>query len=145
MLLASGVQILTTDFECYNRSDIGTHTYIYTGEYVHTYTATIALASFCRLLRVYVAVGGSGGSGSAATSTDGSSWVSRTNITLSAGTLNSVAYGAATYVAINTGGNKTATSTNGIVWAEGGNLPSSTAWSSIAYGNGRFVARRIFW
>tara|TARA_R110000737_G_scaffold9791_7_gene25557 strand:- start:1426 stop:12609 length:11184 start_codon:yes stop_codon:yes gene_type:complete len=89
---------------------------------------------------VYVAVGGSGGSGSAATSTDGNSWVSRTNITLSAGSLSSVAYGAATYVAINTGGNKAATSTNGIVWTEGGTLPSSNAWASVAYGNGRFVA-----
>jgi len=89
---------------------------------------------------VYVAVGGTGGSGSAATSTDGSAWVSRTNITLSAGSFSSVAYGAATYVAVNTGGNKVGTSTNGITWTTGGVLPSSNAWSSIAHGNGRFVA-----
>jgi len=89
---------------------------------------------------VYVAVGGAGGSGSAATSTDGSAWVSRTNITLSAGTFSGVAYGAATYVAINTGGNKVAKSANGITWAEGGTLPSSNTWASVAYGNGRFVA-----
>ena len=88
----------------------------------------------------YVAVGGTGGSGSAATSTDGSTWVSRDNIALSAGTFSSVAHGAGKYVAINTGGNKSAVSANGIVWAEGGNLPASTTWSSTAFGNGRFVA-----
>ena len=89
---------------------------------------------------VYVAVGGTGGSGSAATSTDGSTWVSRTNIALSAGTFSSVTHGAGKYVAINTGGNKSAVSANGIVWTEGGNLPTSTTWTSTAFGNGRFVA-----
>jgi len=88
----------------------------------------------------YVAVGGAGGSGSAATSTDGASWVSRTTPTLGAGTLTSVAYGAGVYVAINGGGNESITSANGIVWAAGGNLPATTVWSSVAYGNGRFVA-----
>ena len=88
----------------------------------------------------YVAVGGTGGSGSAATSTDGSTWVSRTNIALSAGTFSSVTHGAGKYVAINNGGNKSAVSVNGIVWTEGGNLPTSTTWTSTAFGNGRFVA-----
>ena len=89
---------------------------------------------------VFVAVGGAGGSGSAATSTDGSSWVSRTTPVLGAGTLSGVAYGAGVYVAINSGGNETFTSTNGIIWNAGGSLSASTLWSSIAYGNGRFVA-----
>ena len=89
---------------------------------------------------VFVAVGGAGGSGSAATSTDGSSWVSRTTPVLGAGTLSGVAYGAGVYVAVNNGGNEAFTSTNGIIWAAGGNLSASTLWSSIAYGNGRFVA-----
>jgi predicted transcriptional regulator len=89
---------------------------------------------------VYVAVGGTGGSGGAATSSDGSAWVSRTNVSLSSGTFTGVAHGAGVFVAINGGGNQTATSTNGIAWVSGGNLPASTTWSSIAYGNGRFVA-----
>ena len=88
----------------------------------------------------YVAIGGAGGAGSAATSTDGASWVSRTTPTLGAGTLTGVAYGAGTYVAINGGGNEAFTSANGIVWVSGGNLPATAVWSSIAYGNGRFVA-----
>ena len=94
---------------------------------------------------VFVAVGGAGGSGSAATSTDGSTWVSRTTPTLGAGTLTGVAYGAGTYIAINGGGNEAFISTNGIVWtkstaAANENLPASAVWSSVAYGNGRFVA-----
>ena len=86
---------------------------------------------------VFVVVGSTAG---AATSTDGNSWVSRTNVTLSSGTYSGVTYGAGTFVAINSGGNQVATSTNGIVWVAGGNLPASTTWSSVAYGNGRFVA-----
>jgi hypothetical protein len=89
---------------------------------------------------VFVAVGGTGGAGSAATSTDGATWVSRTNVTLGAGSYVDVAYGAGTFVAIATGTNATSTSTNGITWAAGGNMPATTTWSSIAYGNGRFVA-----
>ena len=94
---------------------------------------------------VYVAVGGGGGAGSAATSTDGSTWVSRTTPTLGAGTLTGVAYGAGYYIAINGGGNEAFISANGIVWtksvaAANQNLPASAVWSSIAYGNGRFVA-----
>jgi hypothetical protein len=88
----------------------------------------------------YVAVGGSSGSGTAATSTDGASWVARTNVTLSAGTYTGVAFGNNIFVAINGGGNQTSTSANGITWSAGGVLPSAAAWTSIAYGNGRFVA-----
>jgi hypothetical protein len=44
-------------------------------------------------------------------------------------------------VAIATGSNSTIRSTNGgITWSNGGNLPSSTTWVSVAYGNGRWVA-----
>jgi hypothetical protein len=89
---------------------------------------------------VFVAVGGGGGSGSAATSTDGISWVSRTTPTLGAGTLTGVTYGAGYYVAINGGGDEAFRSTNGIVWTSAGNLPAAAIWSSVAYGNGRFVA-----
>jgi hypothetical protein len=47
----------------------------------------------------------------------------------------------AVMVAIATGSNSTIRSTNGgITWSNGGNLPSSTTWVSVAYGNGRWVA-----
>jgi hypothetical protein len=51
-----------------------------------------------------------------------------------------VTYGNGTYLAISTGNNATATSTNGQTWVAGGNLTQTTTWTSIAYGNGRFVA-----
>ena len=86
---------------------------------------------------VYVSVGGTN---SAMSSSDGSTWITRTIPTLGAGTYSAVAYGNGVYVAIATGTNASARSTNGNTWVAGGNLPSSTAWSSIAYGNGRFVA-----
>jgi len=91
---------------------------------------------------VYVAVGGSspGGAGCAATSTDGSAWTTRTNIALAAGSFTGVAYGAGSYVCIASGTNLTGTSTNGITWVPGGNMPASTTWESVAFGNGRFVA-----
>jgi len=88
----------------------------------------------------WVAVGGPGGVGGASTSTDGSTWVSRTTPTVGAGTLTGVAYGAGVYVAINGGGNESFTTANGIVWVAGGNLPATAVWASMAYGNGRFVA-----
>jgi hypothetical protein len=59
---------------------------------------------------------------------------------MGAGTLTGVAYGAGVYVAINGGGNESLTSSNGIIWTAGGNLPATAVWSSMAYGNGRFVA-----
>ena len=44
-------------------------------------------------------------------------------------------------VAIATGSNITARSVNGgVSWTLGGNLPSSTTWVSIAYGQGRWIA-----
>ena len=89
---------------------------------------------------VWVVVGGTGGSGSAGTSTDGENWVSRDNTTPPAGTFVSVAYGGTTFVAINDNG-YTSYSSNGITWTVGGALPgSSTNWMKVAYGNGRFVA-----
>lgn len=86
---------------------------------------------------VYVAVGGTA---SAASSTNGNTWTTRTIPTLGAGTYSSVAYGNGTFVAISTGNLATAVSVNGSAWVAGGNLPSSTTWTSVAYGNGRFVA-----
>ena len=89
---------------------------------------------------VYVVTGGTGGSGSAATSTDGSTWVSRTITTPAAGNFVALAFGATKFVALNDNG-ASAISTNGIVWTVGGTLPgSSTDWIDITYGNGRFVA-----
>ena len=88
----------------------------------------------------YVVVGGAGGSGSAATSTNGTSWVSRTTTTPASGTFVGVAYGGTQFVALNSAG-FTATSSNGITWTAGGTLPGSTTnWSDITFGNGRFVA-----
>ena len=89
---------------------------------------------------VFVVVGGAGGSGGAATSTDGSSWVSRTITTPATGTFTSIAYGGTRFVAINSDG-YTAYSANGIVWSVGGNMPSAVGnWVSVTYGNGRFAA-----
>ena len=89
---------------------------------------------------VYVVTGGTGGSGSAATSTDGSTWVSRTITNPAAGNFVALAFGATKFVALNDNG-ASAISTNGIVWTVGGTLPgSSTDWIDITYGNGRFVA-----
>ena len=102
---------------------------------------------------IFVAVGGTGTTPAASSSADnGASWVSRSipgSVTYS-----SVAWGPSGYnnpstsgstsiglfIAIATGSNVTAYSTNGTVWSAGGNLPSSTTWSSIAYGNNRYVA-----
>jgi hypothetical protein len=86
---------------------------------------------------VYVAVGGTN---SAASSTNGSTWTGRSIPTLGSGTYSAVVYGNGTFVAISTGNLVTAVSSNGNSWTAGGNLPTSTTWSSIAYGNGRFVA-----
>ena len=90
---------------------------------------------------VYVVVGGASATGTAASSSDnGATWVTRAISALSAGSYSSVAYGAGTFVAVNTGGNVTSYSTNGVTWTLGGTLPTSTTWTSVAYGNGRFVA-----
>ena len=89
----------------------------------------------------WVAVGGDG-SGGAATSTDGSAWVSRTITTLASGTdeFIGVAYNGVNFVAISQS-DETAVSSNGITWTAGGALPTATGdWVAIEYGNGRFVA-----
>ena len=86
---------------------------------------------------VYAAVGGTT---SAVSSTNGTTWISRTIPTLGAGTYSDIVYGNNIYVAIATGSLVTAISTNGNSWSAGGNMPSSAAWGSVAYGNGRFVA-----
>jgi len=97
---------------------------------------------------IYVAVGGTGGTASAASSGSpllASGWISRTLTALSTGYYSAVAYGAGgsasgTFIAINYNGNITSTSSNGTTWVAGGTLPSSTTWTSIAYGNNKFVA-----
>ena len=107
----------------------------------------------------YVVVGGTAGAGIIASSGDGSSWSART-VPAAAATqyFSAVAYGSTgtglsgntttgLFIAIPTYGNIPVTSTNGSTWAipqtSGGSnvtLPASLAWSSIAYGNGRFIA-----
>ena len=86
---------------------------------------------------IFVAVGGAS---SAISSTNATSWISRTIPTLSSGTYSDVLYGNDIYLAIATGTNVTAKSANGNSWTAGGNMPSTAAWGSVAYGNGRFVA-----
>jgi len=96
----------------------------------------------------YVAVGGASGTAVAVSSTNpiaSANWIARTLTSLSAGYYSAVAYGAGgsasgTFIAINNGGNVTSISNNGQTWTTGGVLPSSTTWTSIAYGNNRFVA-----
>lgn len=89
----------------------------------------------------YVVVGGAGAS-SAASSTTGITWTTRSLPTLGSGSYVSVCFGNGRFVAISTGSTlATATSTNGSTWVAGGNLPAGfTTGTSIAYGNGRFVA-----
>jgi len=98
---------------------------------------------------LYVAVGGASGTGTAAsaaaTATTDLTWISRTPTALSAGYYSAVAYGAGgsnsgTFMAINYGGNISSYSINGQSWLAAGNLPSSSNWSAIAWGNNRFVA-----
>ena len=98
---------------------------------------------------VYVAVGGTGTTPAACSSSDnGVTWVSRTipgSVTYSAVAWGPTGYsttatGSGLFVAISTGSNVTSYSTNGTTWTQGGNLPSSTTWTSITWGNGRFVA-----
>ena len=86
----------------------------------------------------YVAVGGTN---QAVRSITGDLWTNASSMpTLGAGTWKSVAYGSEIFIAISTGNNATAISSNGLAWTSGTTLPSSTTWSSVAYGNGRFVA-----
>ena len=86
-----------------------------------------------------------GGSGGAVTSPDGITWTGsgRTTPTLGSGTYSAIAFGGTTYVIVSTGNNITAYSTNAQTWTTGGTLPASTTWTSLAYGNGRFVAMAV--
>lgn len=74
---------------------------------------------------------------SAATSTDGISWVSRTSAASDG--LRRVVYGNDTFVAIAPSGTTANYSTNGILWNLS-TLPISRSWKSITYGNGVFSA-----
>jgi hypothetical protein len=101
-------------------------------------TPTIASLAYGSATGTFVAVGGTN---SAYSSTNGSTWTSRTIPTLGAGTYSALVYGNKTFVAIGTGTVETAVSTNGTSWSTGGNMPgAATTWVSVCYGNGRFVA-----
>jgi hypothetical protein len=91
----------------------------------------------------YVAVGGASGTGTAATSNNGTTWLAKTPTVLSGSAYySSVCYGANNFVAVSTGSsNVTSYSSNsGANWASAGVLPASTNWISVAYGNNRYVA-----
>jgi hypothetical protein len=63
-----------------------------------------------------------------------------TTITLTGGAIwNATAYGAGTWIAVPSGGNISAISTDGLNWSSA-TLPLSTTYSCITYGNGFFVA-----
>ena len=93
---------------------------------------------------IYVAVGGTSGTASAASSTDGITWTDRSSAitALSGGSYGAITYGNGVFIATNNGGITTSYSTNGVTWTAGGNLPNvgSNYWTNVAYGNGRFVA-----
>ena len=112
------------------------------------YISTLNLYGLAYGNGIYVAVGGASGTATAVSSSaplTASGWISRTITALSAGYYSAVAYGAGgatggSFIAINNGGNITSISNNGSSWTAGGTLPSSTTWTSIAYGNNKFVA-----
>ena len=109
-----------------------------------TSTAKTDLAGLAYGNGIYVAVGGTTGTASAVSSTNGSTWIDRSSAitALAAGNYSAITYGSGRFMAIATGADrKTSYSTNGVTWTAGGLLPSAaTTWSSVAYGNGRFVA-----
>ena len=92
---------------------------------------------------IYVGVGGTTGTASAVSSTDGSTWIDRSSAitALTNGNYAGVAFGGNVFVAVSAGtGLTTSYSTNGVVWTKGGDLPIGFISAvSIAYGNGRFV------
>ena len=113
-----------------------------------SWSATVSNASTNQNLKsvaygggYYVAVGGASGTGTAASSSDGTTWVARTPTSLSAGYYSAVAFGNGTFIAVNNGALITTVSTNsGATWTAGGTLPVGfTTAVAIAYGNGRFV------
>lgn len=83
---------------------------------------------------LFVAVGGSVGSGQIMTSSDGITWTRRSD--LGANSWGAVTYGNGQFVAVGLSG--AATSTDGINWAI--HSAPSVAWLSVAYGNGKYVA-----
>ena len=112
---------------------------------------TTDLVSLAYGNNVYVAVGGTSGTASAATSSDGITWANKSSsITAltSTATYSAVAYGPSsntasggTFVAVAANSTTTSYSNNGgATWQTGGALPTSTTWSSVAFGNNRFVA-----
>ena len=94
----------------------------------------------CNGVNTFVTVGGSGTS-TAASSTNGSTWSTRSLPALGSGTYSTVCFGNGRFVAVSTGSTlATAYSTNGTTWVAGGTLPIGfTNATSIAYGNGRYV------
>jgi hypothetical protein len=95
----------------------------------------------CNGVSTFVTVGGTGSS-TAASSTNGTTWSTRSLPTLGSGSYSAVCFGNGRFVAISTGSTlATAYSTNGTTWIAGGNLPAGfTSAVSVAYGNGRYVA-----
>jgi hypothetical protein len=73
-------------------------------------------------------------------SSDATTW---TQGTLATAAWSAITYGLISttgyYVAVASGSQNAAYSTDGITWTSGATLPSSDAWSSIAYHNGTFV------
>jgi hypothetical protein len=72
----------------------------------------------------------------AASSTDGTTWTART---LPPGGFTKVTYGTNVFVAIG-GTSRAATSTDGVTWTARTLPTTANFWSSVAYGNGVFVA-----
>ena len=70
------------------------------------------------------------------TSTDGTTWTTRTPA--ADDTWNSVAYGGGTFVAVSQGGT-VMTSTDGTTWTTR-TAATADQWQSVAYGNSLFVA-----
>ena len=78
--------------------------------------------------------------GNIAVSTNGTTWSALANLPVTSGTWKSLVYGLNKWVAVSTGADTSAYSTdNGANWSPT-TLPSSTKWTSVAYGNSRFVA-----
>ena len=83
--------------------------------------------------------------GTAAYSTDGTTWT-QTTISETSGPWSSVCYGNGKFVAIcgyifaEQSSNAFAYSTDGINWTEGTISETSRNWNSICYGNDKFVA-----
>lgn len=90
---------------------------------------------------VAVATTISGTSAGAVTSTDGVNWVAAGNLSTTAG-WSGVAWSdsLALYVAVAGAGSTTAaSSTDGVTWTPR-TLPTSSGWSAVTFGNGKFIA-----